>query len=197
MTLKEVIKVLETMPAADRFFDFGRFATEHGWKSASGATKFCYIIPDADFVIKFCRNNKRYNECEQEAKAYQSGKKYGIERVLLETRFVYESPNGTRFFMQPKISESHDRVSRKTRQKAIRINKTVRPKMCEKIRNSMYYDDLDRNWLSMVISLYGKRFCRSLEQWSKENHVNDLHNANIGYVKGKPVILDYSGYHNF
>lgn len=197
MTLEEVIKVLETMPAADRFFDFGRFAAEHGWKCASGATKFCYIIPDADFVIKFCRNNKRHNECEQEARAYQSGKKYGIERVLLETRFVYESPNGTRFFMQPKISESHDRISRKTRQKAIRINKTVRPKMCEKIRNSMYYDDLDRNWLSMVISLYGKRFCRSLEQWSKENRVNDLHNANIGYVKGKPVILDYSGYCNF
>lgn len=197
MTLEEVIKVLETMPAADRFFDFGKFAEEQGWKSASGATKFCYIIPDADFVIKFCRNNKRHNECEQEARAYQSGKKYGIERVLLETRFVYESPNGTRFFMQPKISESHDRVSRKTRQKAIRINKTVRPKMCEKICNSMYYDDLDRNWLSMVISLYGKRFCRSLEQWSKENRVNDLHNANIGYINGKPVILDYSGYCNF
>lgn len=197
MTLEEVIKVLETMPAADRFFDFGKFAVEHGWKSASGATKFCYIIPDADFVIKFCWNNKRRNECEQEARAYQSGKKYGIERVLLETRFVYESPNGTRFFMQPKISESQDRVSRKTRQKAIRINKTVRPKMYEKIRNGMYYDDLDRNWLSMVISLYGKRFCRSLEQWSKENRVNDLHNANIGYVKGKPVILDYSGYCNF
>jgi len=197
MTLEEVIKVLGTMPAADRFFDFGKFAAEQGWKSASGATKFCYIIPDADFVIKFCRNNKRHNECEQEAKAYQSGKKYGIERVLLETRFVYESPNGTRFFMQPKISESHNRISRKTRQKAIRINKTVRPKMCEKIRCGMYYDGLDRNWLSMVISLYGKRFCRSLEQWSKENRVNDLHNANIGYVKGKPVILDYSGYCNF
>ena len=99
--------------------------------------------------------------------------------------------------MQPKISESHNRISRKTRQKAIRINKTVRPKMCEKIRCGMYYDGLDRNWLSMVISLYGKRFCRSLEKWSKENRVNDLHNANIGYVKGKPVILDYSGYCNF
>lgn len=84
MTLEEVIKVLETMPAADRFFDFGRFAAEHGWKAASGATKFCYIIPDADFVIKFCRNNKRHNECEQEARAYQSGKSMGLSVFCLK-----------------------------------------------------------------------------------------------------------------
>lgn len=197
MTLEEVIKVLETMPKADRAFDFEDFASQHGWEAACGATKFCYIIPNADFVIKFCNCNRRHNECEQEAKAYLSGKKYGIERVLLETRFVYENPSGVRFFMQPKITESHNRVSRRTRQKMVKITKTVTPKICHKVNNSMYYSDINRNWMSMVISLYGKKFCRSFEKWSKENRVNDLHNANIGYIKGKPVLLDYSGYCNF
>lgn len=197
MTLEEVIKVLETMPKADRTFDFADFASQHGWEAACGATKFCYIIPNADFVIKFCSCNRRHNECEQEAKAYLSGKKYEIERVLLETRFVYENPSGVRFFMQPKITESHDRVSRRTRQKMVKITKTVTPKVCHKVKNSMYYSDIDRNWMSMVISLYGKKFCRSFEKWSKENRVNDLYNANIGYINGKPVLLDYSGYCNF
>ena len=66
MTLEEVIKVLETMPKADRAFDFADFASQHGWEAACGATKFCYIIPNADFVIKFCSCNRRHNECEQE-----------------------------------------------------------------------------------------------------------------------------------
>lgn len=36
MTLEEVIKVLETMPKANRAFDFEDFASQHGWEAACG-----------------------------------------------------------------------------------------------------------------------------------------------------------------
>ena len=197
MTLQEVIKVLETMPTADRNFDFGEFAQKHGWNCASGATKFCYIIPGCDFVIKFCSNNRRHNECEQEARAYENAKKYRVERVLLETRFVYENSNGTKFYTQPKITEASCDMSRTTCKKCRKIAKTVPDKMVYKVQSEMYYSGVNRLWLATVISLYGKRFARSLEKWTKENRVNDLHDGNLGYVKGKPVLLDYSGYCNF
>ena len=55
--------------------------------------------------------------------------------------------------------------------------------------------ELNPLWASMAIVLYGKRKCKALCKFIIENSINDLHYSNIGYLKDKPIILDFSGYH--
>ena len=59
---------------------------------------------------------------------------------------------------------------------------------------SNLYDWVDREWYARVLQLYGKKFLSSFEKFSKEVKLNDLHDANIGWRNGRPIILDYAGY---
>ena len=53
---------------------------------------------------------------------------------------------------------------------------------------------MDDTWYARVLQLYGKKFLASFEQFSNEVQLNDLHNGNIGWRNGRPIILDYAGY---
>lgn len=63
------------------------------------------------------------------------------------------------------------------------------------ITDSDYNRELDSLWSRMVISIYGKKMCKSLCDFIRENKINDLHCHNLGYKNNKPIILDFSGYY--
>lgn len=174
-------------------------ARENGWRYARGATKSCFILPHADYVIKFCKpsrkrsNSREMDECELEACAYKSAKEYRVEKVLLETRFIGENEYGVKFFAQPKIETTQCDIPFKLDSEFRRKTNKISSKLVYKVTNSMYCSTSDL-WIKMLILLYGKKFARSFEEWTKANRVNDLHEANIGYYKNKPVLLDYSGF---
>ena len=68
-----------------------------------------------------------------------------------------------------------------------------RSKALQKSINNLY-DWTDREWYARVLQLYGKKFLKSFEKFSQEVRLNDLHDGNIGWRNGKPIILDYAGY---
>ena len=49
-------------------------------------------------------------------------------------------------------------------------------------------------WLTDFIQYYGVDIFIKFSQFIRENHINDLHDSNIGYIGNRPVLIDYSGW---
>ena len=163
---------------------------------ATGAFKECLIFPDMDFVLKmpfeFSRNSEMNNACYDEIKTYQSAKEAGVEKVFLETWFIGYLRNGRPVYGQTKADYTSNSLPESKKKKYERITQTVSENMRSKVIRGMYDHSVNRLWVKMFISLYGKNFARKFEAWTKETRLSDFHSGNIGYRKDKPIILDYN-----
>jgi len=162
----------------------------------SGVTKGCIIPEGFDFVIKWTKD-KRENEAEQELEIYQEAVARGIDFLFPQTCFLCEV-SGVKFFAQQKVDCSRGNLDEKTYSKYKKITKTVKQEIFQKAQKGFYnnaWGGIDILWLSMVISLYGKKTTLKLEQFTMDFKINDLHNGNIGFINNRPVLLDFSGYH--
>ena len=163
---------------------------------ATGAFKECLIFPDMDFVLKipfeFSKNSEMDNACHDEIKTYQSAKEAGVEKVFLETWFIGYLRNGRPVYGQAKADYTSNSLPENKKKKYERITRTVTENMRSKVIRGMYDHSVNRLWVEMFISLYGKNFARKFEAWTKETHLTDFHSGNIGYRKDKPIILDYN-----
>ena len=52
-------------------------------------------------------------------------------------------------------------------------------------------------WIEDFIRAYGEKEFLILNDFLNEYCVDDLHDGNLGYVNGKPVIIDYASYRDF
>lgn len=177
-------------------YDFlWRFARNHkseGWHFDCGETRCVIYHRSWDYVIKVDRNFNCQYYCAAELRNYQKAQEYRVQQVLLPISKVCEV-NGWKLYRQTRFDCQYANKSYKHRQLQ---------KQCEEVKRNervLRYlhenlDRLDYNWLARVVQLYGKRFATSLSAWARECEVSDLHCNNIGFLKGKPIILDYAGY---
>ena len=133
-----------------------------------------------------------HNACEDEVKTYESAKEAGVEKVFLETWFIGYLTNGCPVYGQAKADYTANTLPRSKITKYERITKTVTGNMKSRVIRGMYDHSVNRLWVGMFISLYGKNFARKFETWTKEAHLTDMHDGNIGYRNDKPIILDYN-----
>ena len=174
-----------------------RFHEIPNCERATGAFKECLIFPDMDYVLKvpfsFYKNSREEgNACEDEIRTYQSAKEAGVEKVFLETWFIGYIANGRPVYGQAKADYTAGALPGNKITKYERITKTVTGNMQSRVVRGMYDHDVNRLWVEMFISLYGKNFARKFEAWTKETHLIDMHSGNIGYRNDKPIILDYN-----
>ena len=167
-----------------------------------GASKMCIVPKHADFVVKwstaYCANEEDYDEAYEEVLIYQKATKAGLEMFFPKTE-VLCTVNGVVFVVQEKIDFSALNTPRNKESKYIYKTKTVSPAIIDKIDTCFQSihrgRSIDTTWASMAIVIYGKRKCKTLCKFVIENGINDLHSSNIGYLRDRPVILDFSGYH--
>ena len=173
--------------------DFRKFAENFDLCFSHGATRAVFYAKDWDFVVKMCLKNQ-HNYNDDEVEHYKSGVKYGIEKILLETSFIAEI-NGFALYKQPRYDFSFYEMPKNFRRALKRkgVEDLAEKPIVEKIQYGSY-TSIQTLWLAYALLLYGKKFMLSFEKWQKENRVNDLHNGNIGFYKGRPIILDYAGY---
>jgi len=181
---------------SDQLSDKSRFHKIPNCTRATGAFKECLIFPDMDYVLKvpfaFYKNSREGNACEDEIRTYQSAKEAGVEKVFLETWFIGYLANGRPVYGQAKADYISNSLPESKKKKYERITQTVSENMRSKVIRGMYDHSVNRLWVGMFISLYGKNFARKFETWTKETHLTDFHSGNIGYRKDKPIILDYN-----
>lgn len=208
MDIKRITEILYALDIAsnmDRFDVRERIENENLSNIIScyqGASKLCLVFKKEDFVIKWTREDpwESFNdEAMKECEIYQKAKEQGLEKLFPLTEFFGEI-NGIKFVLQEKIDYSCEDCPYDTKLKYRKISKTATEKIIDKMRNGFkinkgYDRDLDWLWASMVITLYGKKVCKKLCTFIKENEINDLHTSNLGYKNNHPIILDFSGYY--
>lgn len=208
MKVEKIMEILNLLDISDtmNFDDVNSKIKKHGLKDTvlcrSGASKLCLVFKKEDFVLKWTRNSiwEPFNdEAMRECEVYQKAKEQGLEMFFPLTKFFGEI-NEVKFVLQEKIDYSCEDCSRETREKYKSISKTATEKIFNKMQkgfriNKGYDKELDSLWAKMVIVLYGKKVCKKLCDFIRENQINDLHTSNLGYKKNHPIILDFSGYH--
>lgn len=165
---------------------------------SDGASKICFVFKNKPFVVKW--STYGYKEAMKEVEIYQKAMAQDLARFFPKTAFLVRI-NGVDFVVQEKIDKAVFHCGRADVKKFQRISKTATDKIVIKIEQEFqkagngYHRPLDHNWAKMAIVLYGKRACKALCDFVIANNINDLHNHNIGYKDGRPIILDFSGYH--
>lgn len=203
-THDELLKLLEVVTID--YMKFGKVCVDAPCqigkaKRFSGVSKYCYIFPDEDFVVKFPQvyreHNLNENECAQEVELYHSSHNYRVQRVLPETTFLGRNTHGVPFYKQAKLDYVCSQLPPPKYRKYCAMTTKINDDLIDRVRKSNTSDNrsIDTLWLKMVWLLYGEKFTRSLIKWINDNRINDLHNSNIGYIKNRPVIMDFCGYH--
>lgn len=167
-----------------------------------GATKLCLVPDNADFVIKWSITyydiSDDWDEALEEVSIYNKAVEAGLGMFFPKTE-VFCVINGITFIIQEKVDFSALYIPSGKADRYTYQTKTVSPAIVEKMNDcfcSIHRGrNIDDTWASMAIVLYGKRKCKALCQFIVQHEINDLHLANIGYLRNKPIILDFSGYH--
>lgn len=167
-----------------------------GAKLHSGATRWAFVFPKHQVVVKFPKYDETDEDyCQIEMENYHKAKGYGIEKCLLAIEYVDTTDGDIPVYIQPMYTTSLDRLDYNVQQKwRTKVEKLHRKPIVEKIENGCCYAP-SRLWVERAIQIYGKRFMRSFQEWSRECQVNDLHSSNIGFLRKQPIIIDYAGYH--
>lgn len=174
---------------------------------ATGATKGVLIFEQLGFVIKipFCRNSEDYDDyyeccnyftgadtdngwdyCEAEADKYQRAKEEGISMCFAKTEKIGEI-DGYPIYMQElaSIYKNVDYQSSHTEEDSRQVNS-----ICDS--NNFYIFNIE--WLSDAFHFYGEKIFHKLLEFIRTVGINDLHDGNIGYIKNRPVLVDYSSF---
>lgn len=175
----------------------------HKFSIYSGASKFCLVFKDTDFVLKWAREDEfhTYNEAVKEAEIYENAKCVGLECFFPKTK-IFGEFNGIIFVAQEKIDFSVIHVPKTKDAKYDRIVRTTTNHIKDKMQkqfdeacsNNKHARVLNKRWAGMVLSLYGKRKAKQLCQFIIKHQINDLHSDNLGYKNDRPIIFDFSGY---
>ena len=154
-----------------------------------GATRGCFVpaYPShtPSFVMKFDFDGLWEKYCETEVQFYKDAVKEGLEKCFARiTKF--DKIGGTWLYKAEYVDEPY------------RYDGTLLSKEeCDEIKS--YTEErcrtsVDVIWANQFIQYYGKDIYGKFLNFIASHGINDLNLSNIGYKKGRPIVLDYAGY---
>lgn len=127
--------------------------------------------------------NSCWDYCNAEAVVYNFAEEEGFAEFFAKTEFVgflYGHP----IYVQEKVKVFEcDKVNPKYKD------------MTKDVSDSLNCHFLNSYWLIDALNYYGYEKTIKLIEFLNKNHLShDLHTDNIGYIGGRPVLLDYVGW---
>ena len=146
--------------------------------------------PDlADYYYSFegaCDQGDGSDYCRAEELCYELATEYGVEQLFAKTECIGKV-NGYPIYAQPiceSFSFSNNSLDNSKEEIALTLSK------CKE--NDFY--SFNDEWLTDVLKYYGDEIFNNLCHFIDTENIRDLHNGNIGYRNGAPILFDYSGY---
>lgn len=138
----------------------------------------------------YYEHSNGWNYCASEVRLYELAKMSGIEKYFLKNDFLGKikgHPIYTQPFASPLSEEGYryQKVPREERQDIIYE--------CEE--KGIYC--FNAVWIKDFILAYGIDELIKLDEFLKDCGLEDLHDGNLGYFEGKPIIIDYGGYYDY
>lgn len=210
MNKKQVIALLEQLdiqPHRDvwhyedkliELLGFSKFNLE------SGASKNCLVFREEPFVVKWSINPSPFaeeDEAMKEVAIYQRAMEAGVEKFFPATAFLGKIGK-IRFIIQSKVDYSVASMPYALRQKWESKYRNTSPRITAKVQKCMnkaacgrYTRTLAHVWMASALTLYGKRAVKEFCEFVIEERINDLHESNVGFLNGKPILIDFCGYY--
>lgn len=198
----QLIKELDIKPGQniwdieERVYDLLGFSNVD---CSRGASKECIIFKNEPFVIKWCKRPHQ-DEAIKEVQIYERAMEAGVAKFFPPTASLCRH-NGLTFIVQAKVDCSVSECDYETMNRYNERYHTASPKIMRKIQKCMYKASdseyarhLNSTWMRACLVLYGKRAVKDLCDFIIAERINDLHEGNIGWKDGKPIILDFCGY---
>ncbi len=137
-----------------------------------------------------CSNGNSWDYCRLECDIYEKAKEAGLEKYFLKTQCI-GSVNSHPIYTQEKADNTLFEVKNYAYDGDFGL-----PELKKKHEGIDIYM-IDPQWVYDFISFYGIDELVKLQDFLRENKLDrDLHSENIGYRDGKPILIDYSDYHN-
>ena len=193
---------------AGSYCDFCRkaegYAEDNRLSFACGASKFCIIDEESDWVIKISFDcsydvedeDMEVDYCKRELYNYEKACEAGLEKYFA-TIFKIGEIDGIEIYLQEKL-EANDGTIDDVEQLFYDYVYANDQEYYDEIededdRNSAVWEDIyDMSIGERVEAIFG--FIKELIRFIEEYEINDLHSANYGYRGSELVIMDYSGW---
>lgn len=164
---------------------------------SDGASKICLVFEKLPFVIKWSTNDN--GEAMQEVEFYEEAKQARLDKLFPTTEYFF-THNGVDFVVQEKIQIQAGNLCYDYVHRYNNISRTVPRKMVNLVQKELnkvsgYRRQISPLWIACVLSIYGKKTTKALCKFVQDHDINDLHESNVGFLRDKPIILDFSGYH--
>lgn len=179
------------------------FEEEHDVEFKTGVTKLVIVPNNEDFVLKipfdgtayrgkfylFCgaadlEEGKDY--CRAEELHYKEAKAWDLDFLFAETVQISEI-NGVPIYRQPKCELFEVEL---LSQRPTEETQTTVEKAC----TTYDYRCFNEDWLAEVVMRYGVEVLHNLLSFLNYEDIIDLHDNNIGFLNGKPVLFDYASF---
>jgi hypothetical protein len=198
--------------------DIERILKESGYscKTAKGISKMAIVFKDFDFVFKIPfrgmgvdddyeeddddwyefdnametePGGAQWNYCALEVSLGEDAKRAGLSKYIPEVTFVAQV-NNYYVYEQAKAEVLDELCDTRTQ---TREGRRQTETFCETNKvwcfNSLWIEDFVRE--------YGEEEFLSLSKFLNEFEIDDLHDGNLGYIHGKPVIIDYASFRDY
>lgn len=191
----------------------------------TGATRAAVIDEHYDWIVKFtiCEDGRNEDLCEIENDIYHDAMAEGIEmcftrpvylgryeyswvgpdigyvqdRIYCHDEPVAEAVNEVREIYGETDNTIHAYLYAYPKAKLGSFDRKVSDVSLEKVKSDRSpLSDRFPKIAAMFLEEYGEDIYRRLTDLCVYDHVNDIHNGNIGFINNKIVLIDYAGYHD-
>ena len=150
----------------------------------AGVSKCAIVDKDYDYIVKFDTTDCGF--CDKEADNYASARTYGIEDMFAECEFLDDIDVDGRCialygYRKAKMTYRGYKVNEEE-------EKELTPYAHSPLRDRSDCVALD------LLHDWGTEKFEKLDWFCEEMGINDLHNGNVGYIDGRLVLIDYSGW---
>ena len=132
-----------------------------------------------------------WNYCLGEALVCEKASEKGLRSCFAETSYLGHAGDHP-IYIQERCTIFCDEES--SRAETYKNRSKADYDSLKEVRDRVDFYDCDDNWLLDFLIYWGEEMLHDLANFLYDSDINDLHNGNIGYRNGVPVLVDYSGY---
>jgi hypothetical protein len=168
------------------------------WEEDSRWNSNLMKVHSEELFDEFCgaiygnEEDSRWNYCAVEAFLSNFAKIAGLEQCFAITECIGQA-NGHPIYAQEKCCIFSEASSTTNREKYRNRSKTDYDSLKE-VRERVDFWGIDDDWVLDFLIYWGEEIFKKFVAFIFEYDISDLHNGNIGYRKGVPCLVDYSGY---
>ena len=143
---------------------------------------------DYDYVFhpfSCARTKDHWDYCNDEVEIFKKAEAAGVSSFFARTDFYGYSKDNYPIYIQERC-EVFGNVDVDDRYKS--LSKKI------KTSASKVSSELPEEWIALAIEYFGQELTDKFLAFVEDEHIDDLHYDNFGFIGDRPVLIDYSGY---